>query len=66
MSIPENVNQNCDNLTVTVLKKPSFGEVFSDFWNKFGGAISLVFGGLGAGGIGILVDRFRRNRRADR
>jgi hypothetical protein len=66
ISLPYGINQNYNNLTVTLLKQQSFGEKFSDWWNKFGGAVSLIDGGFGAGVAGIVVDRFRRNRWTDR
>jgi len=64
ISLPYSVNQNYNNLTVTLLKQQSFGEIFSDLWNKFG-VSTLIAGALGAV-IGIAADRFRRYRRADR
>jgi len=48
ISMPYSINQNYNNLTVTLLKQQSFGETFSGWWNKFGGAVSLIGGGFGA------------------
>lgn len=50
------------NIIVNVLKPFTFEEKFGEFWNTYGGAVSLIGGGFIAGISGILIEKLRKSR----
>jgi hypothetical protein len=48
------------NLRINILEPFSFEEKFTNFWNVYGGVLSLIGGGFIAGISGILIEKLRK------
>ena len=57
--ISQNMTQN-SNLAITVVEPLSFAEQFKEFWITYGGVISLIGGGFGAGFSALVFDKLRK------
>jgi hypothetical protein len=51
------------NLVINILEPLSFQEKFSEFWNIYGGVISLVGGGFVAGLSGLIIEKLRKKNK---
>jgi hypothetical protein len=50
-------------LVINILEPLSFQEKFSEFWNIYGGVISLAGGGFVAGLSGLIIEKLRKKNK---
>jgi hypothetical protein len=62
--VGENITEY-SNLPVTILGPLPFSEIFKDFWGTYGGLITLIGGGFGAGFAAVVFEKFRKKKKSE-
>jgi hypothetical protein len=72
---PDNSILNIQNKSSEIIPRPSYFSVivnpysleerFKDFWNIYGGMLSLIGGGFAAGFSALIIDRIKNKRTSD-
>lgn len=65
-SLTNKISATSSDLTISILKRLTFEEEFTGFWNAYGSLISLIGGGFAAGFTALIFDRIKKKKRIHR